>query len=97
MNIFDSLQVFGKWAVSQEPGKEPRKFNATELACVDFAEVTAGDYGLSVCFHMKEGGVTYMDVARDVNANVGDLVDLTKCTILTLTKKGEDDIKRVQW
>ena len=85
MNIFASLQKYAtRYAV-----KNTREFNAGELSQVVSARVVQSQYGMSVCFMMKEGGQTYIPVSRDSVCQVGDEVDLTKAKILTLEKDGE--------
>lgn len=99
MNIFanGTVKVLGKWTVCQEEGKKPRKFNSDELSMIESAVVVAGDYGKSVEFHFKNGGIAYISVGRDVNTYVGEVVDASKMMFLTLCKMGENDIHRVEW
>lgn len=91
MNIFSNLQVYaGKWSV-----KSSRAFDATEIALVESAVVVPSTYGNSVMFTMKAGGQTYIPLANDAKAGVGEVVDLSKASLLTLEKSGESDIVRV--
>ena len=92
MNIFSSLRVYaGKWNV-----KETKKFSAEEIALVDRAEVVDSQYGQSVCFFMKSGGMTYIPLDQDSSKATGDTVDLSKAELVTLSKQGEADIYRVR-
>ena len=92
MNIFSGLQIYGgSWNVAGE-----RPFEKDEIAAVDHAEVVASQYGNSVCFFMKGGGQTYIPLSKDSSLGIGDSVDLTKATLLTLHRDGNDDITRVQ-
>jgi len=92
MNIFSSLKVYaGKWSV-----KSTRKFTSEEISAVDSAEVVPSKYGNSVLFNMVSGGSVYIPLSNTSTASVGDKVDLTKATILTLEKAGESDIIRVE-
>lgn len=90
--IFSSLQVYGgNWAI-----KSSRPFDAEEIAAVSRAEVVASEYGNSVCFFMKSGGMTYIPLSNTSTLTVGDAVDITKAELLTLHRDGSEDITRVQ-
>lgn len=92
MNIFSKLQVYaGKWNL-----KASRGFNSEEIAAINRAEVTSSQYGNSVCFFLKEGGQTYIPLSNDSELTVGDTVDLSSASLLTLEKEGEADILRVK-
>lgn len=91
MNIFSSLQVYaGKWSV-----KSTRAFDADEINAVKSAVVVPSKYGNSVMFTMVAGGQTYIPLANDTTVGVGEVIDLTKAQLLTLSKDGESDIVRV--
>jgi len=91
MNIFASLQKYAtKFEVSNT-----RDFDPEELAQVSSAKVVASQYGLSVCFYMKEGCQKYIPLSRDSSACIGDEVNLSTAKILTLVKDGES-INRIE-
>jgi hypothetical protein len=91
MNIFSALRVYaGKWSVSNS-----RKFTADEIAAVASATVVDSQYGNSVCFMMKSGGQTYIPLDQNSNLGIGDSVDLSKASLLTLSRQGDADIYRV--
>ena len=91
MNIFSSLRVYaGKWNV-----KETKQFSQEEIDLVDRAEVVDSQYGQSVCFFMKSGGMTYIPLDQNSSRATGDTVDLSKASLVTLSKQGEADIYRV--
>lgn len=91
MNIFASLQVYaGKWSV-----KSTRAFDAEEINAVKQAVVVPSQYGNSVMFTMVAGGQTYIPLAQDASVAVGEVIDLSKAQLLTLSKDGESDIVRV--
>ena len=75
--------------------KETRPFNAEEIAAVARAEVVPSQYGNSVCFFMNGGGQTYIPLSKQSKLTVGDELDLRTAKILTLSKKGKDDITRI--
>jgi hypothetical protein len=92
MNIFNQLRIYaGKWNVSNEA-----KFSQEEMDSVSKAEVVDSQYGLSVCFFMKSGGQTYIPLDQNSSKNVGDTIDLSQASVLTLSKQGEADIYRVK-
>jgi len=91
MNIFSALRVYvGKWQV-----KETKKFSQEEIDLVDRAEVVDSQYGQSVCFFMKTGGMTYIPLDQNSSKSTGDTVDLSQASLVTLSKQGEADIYRV--
>lgn len=92
MNIFSTLKTYaGKWSVKSE-----RAFNAEEINTVKQAIVVPSSYGNSVMFTMKAGGQTYIACSNDSTSAVGEVIDLSKATLLTLEKEGEDDILRIR-
>ena len=91
MNIFSALRVYaGKWMV-----KATRAFTSDEISAVEKATVVDSQYGQSVCFMMKSGGMTYIPLDQNSSKATGDEVDLTQASLVTLEKKGEADIYRV--
>lgn len=71
MNIFSALKVYaGKWQVSNT-----RAFSDEEVNAVDTAKVVPSKYGLSVCFMMKGGGMTYIPL--DQNSSLSKVMSLT--------------------
>ena len=91
MNIFANLQVYaGKWSV-----KSTRAFAPEEISAVSSAVVVPSQYGNSVMFTMIGGGQTYIPLAQDATVGVGEIIDLSKASLLTLSKDGESDILRV--
>lgn len=91
-NIFASLRTYaGKWAE-----KSRRAFSEEEVAAVSNAVVVNSNYGLSVCFMMKSGGQTFIPLSSTSSKGVGEIVDLSAATLVTLEKQGEADIVRVE-
>lgn len=92
MNIFNALRVYaGKWSE-----KSSRQFTAEEINAVSKAEVVESQYGLSVCFFMTGGGQSYIPLDQNSSLGIGAQVDLTKASLVTLTRPGEEDIYRVR-
>lgn len=90
-NIFDNLRRYaGKWSV-----KETRPFFEEEKAAIIQAVVVPSQYGASVQFTMQGGGLTYIPLDQNSQLAEGELVDLNKAKLVTLSKSGEADIYRV--
>ena len=91
-NIFASLRQYaGKWAV-----KGSRSFTAEEIAAVSSNQIVASQYGNSLCFFMKNGGMTFIPMSNTSSKGVGESVDLNTAKLVTLGKEGESDIYRVE-
>lgn len=80
----------GKWSV-----KEVRGFTPEEISQVVQAVVVPSQYGNSVQFTMVGGGLTYIPLDQNSSLGTGELVDLNKAKLTTLSKSGENDIFRV--
>ena len=92
MNIFASLKVYaGKWSE-----KEIREFSAEEIEAIAMAVVVPSQYGNSVQFIRKEGGMSFIPLDQNSNVGIGEMIDLTKARLVTLEKEGEADIYRVR-
>ena len=92
MNIFNSLRIYaGKWKVT-----ETRDFTDEEKAAISQAVVVSSQFGSSVQFTMTAGGMTFIPLDQDSQLGTGELVDLSKAKLVTLSKSGEADIYRVQ-
>ena len=92
MSIFETLRLYaGKWSV-----KSSRNFTEEEINAVKSATVVASEYGNSVCFMMKSGGMTFIPLSNTSTKGIGESVDLKEAKVLTLEKQGENDIVRVE-
>lgn len=92
MNIFNSLRIYaGKWTV-----KETRDFTDEEKAAISQAVVVPSKFGSSVQFTMTAGGITFIPLDQNSQLGTGELVDLNKAKLVTLSKSGKADIYRVQ-
>lgn len=91
-NIFASLRQYaGKWAV-----KSTRAFTEEEINAVSHTQIVPSQYGNSLCFFMKNGGMTFIPMSNTSTKGVGEEVDLSKASLVTLGKEGESDIYRVE-
>jgi len=92
MNIFAGLTKYAtKYAVTNS-----RPLNEEELSGILSAKVVSSSYGLSCCFFMTSGCQQYIPLSRDSVAQVGDVVDVNKLTVLTLERDGSNPILRVE-
>ena len=90
-NIFANLRTYaGKWSE-----KSRRGFTAEEINAVSSAAVVNSNYGLSVCFMMKAGGMTYIPLSRDSKLTEGASIDLNSASLITLSRQGDEDKVRV--
>lgn len=88
MTIFE---VFKHYATPWKPVVE-RPLSDEDKAVIASAEVVKGDYGLSVCFHMTYGGMTFISIDEDNSTahGVGDKVDIDKIIYKELEKADPD-------
>ena len=90
-NIFNSLPIYAeKWQV-----KDSRRFTEEEINAVESATVVESQYGFSVSFIMRGGGMQFIPLSNTSDLSEGDTVDLKKARLLTLSKSGQADIYRV--
>lgn len=91
MNIFQTMQMYaGKWSVVGT-----REFTQEEKDLVTRAEVVPSQYGLSVCFFMKNGQMGFVPLSNTSSLKEGEQVDLDKAKILTLSRPGDANIERI--
>lgn len=90
--MFDNDKMYaGKWQlIKTEP------FSKEDKERVERAYVTNSQYGLSVCFVMKTGGLFFKSIAEGCVAKAGDPVDMDKALLLTLAKQGCANIHKIQ-
>lgn len=94
MNIFSSLGLTvyaDKWV---EDGRYD--FTDEDKAAIQEAYVVPSEYGNSACFVMIGGGKSFIPMSVNASYTVGDTIDLDKAQIVTLKKRGEKDIYRVE-
>ena len=93
MNIFNQLQSYaGKYSVKSE-----RPFSEEEKSAVTKATTVASEFGISVCFFMKSGAQKYIPLSTESSAGIGETLDMSKASILVLTKDGSNEIMRVKY
>lgn len=91
--IFDGMNLYA----SKYEKKNTQKFDADTISMIKSAKVVASEYGTSVCLALKSGGCYYVPTSRDTTCAIGDTVDLTKASMITLGRPGSDDIKRIEF
>lgn len=74
-----------------------RPFTDEEIMAVSSNRVVKSQYGLSVEFTMKKGGVIYIPMYGCNEDLVGVEIDLHIAEIFTLSKEGENNIYRIDY
>lgn len=93
MGFLSSLRTYAQsWSETARA-----KFSKSEIKEVEKATVVESEYGLSACFFMKSGGRKYMPLSRDVEAEIGDTIDIADAEVITLSREGDDDIYRLDY
>lgn len=83
--------VSKEWIVTSS-----RPFTEEEIMAVKSNRVVKSQYGLSVEFTMKKGGVTYIPLCSKNENLIGVEINLNVAEIFTLSKEGEKDIYRIE-
>lgn len=92
-SFLKSYAVENPWTVNEEKTKY---FTSEDVALIESAVVVSGDYGLSVKMRRKDGYISFAALSRDSKLAQGELVDLSRCKLLCLERRGEDDIYRLE-
>ena len=75
---------------------ERRPFSRSEIETTSRAEVIDSQFGNSVGFFLNSGGFFHIPLVKYSSLAIGDIVDLSRANIVTLTKKGDGNIMRVE-
>lgn len=78
------------WKISNS-----RHLTNEEISAISSNRVVKSQYGLSVEFSMKKGGVTYIPLLKNDKLSENTEINLHDAKILTLSKEGEKDIYRI--
>lgn len=78
------------WRISNS-----RHLTNEEISAISSNRVVKSQYGLSVEFFMKKGGVTYIPLLKNDKLSENAEINLHDAKILTLSKEGEKDIYRI--
>ena len=84
--------VSSEWIITMS-----RPFTEEEIMAVSSNRVVKSQYGLSVEFTMKKGGVIYIPMYGSHDDLVNVEIDLHLAEILTLSKEGEKNIYRIDY
>lgn len=79
------------WKISNS-----RHFTNDEISAISSNRVVKSQYGLSVEFSMKKGGVIYIPLLDKNILSENAEINLQEAQILTLSKKGVKDIYRIK-
>lgn len=92
MSAFDNKKVYSfvRWEEV-----ERRSFDASEIAQVERAKVTRGDYGLNCCFFMKGGGEIFFPFSKASVVVEGSEIDIRELDYIILEREGKR-IERVE-
>lgn len=93
MSIFSNRVYRGKWV-------ETDRHEITNEDLEDYKSVSLvpSEYGMSICLCLKSGGYEYTPLSNKSRA-VSDisLDDLKGATLVTLSRDGDEDIKRIEF
>lgn len=91
MSLFNSFQDYGKgsWTVESS-----QKLTASEKDQIKSAVVKDSQFGKSICFFMKSGGMKFGGLDPAANVGVGEEISLDKITLVSL-KQNDKSITRV--
>lgn len=78
------------WRISNS-----RHLTNEEILAISSNRVVKSQYGLSVEFSMKKGGVRYLPLLKENKLSENAKINLHDAKILTLSKEGEKDIYRI--
>ena len=76
--------------------KERRPFSSAETQSIKKAEVVDSQFGNSAGFYMNSGGFTTIPLVSYSSLAIGDIIDLSKANIVTLSKDDDCDLMRVE-
>lgn len=79
------------WRISNS-----RHLTNEEITAISSSRVVKSQYGLSVEFSMKKGGVIYIPLLDKNKLSENAEINLQEAQILTLSKEGEKDIYRIK-
>ena len=94
LKCFKEMKIKGLLPIWQVT--KTQNFTPEEIESVERTEIVPSQYGKSVCFHMKKGGVVFIPLMSSSSKNVGESIDMATAKILTLSRYGEADIQRVK-
>lgn len=93
MSIFSNRTYRGKWVESDR-----HEITAEDIKDYKSVSLVPSEYGMSVCLCLKSGGYEYTPLSNKSRA-VSDITldDLKGATLVTLSRDGDDDIKRIEF
>lgn len=93
MSIFSNRVYRGKWEESDR-----HKITDEDIKDYKSATLVPSEYGMSVCLCLKSGGFEYTPLSnRSRPVSDISLDDLKGATLVTLSRDGDEDIKRIEF
>lgn len=93
MSIFSNRVYRGKWVES-----ERHTITEEDIKPYKSATLVPSEYGMSVCLCLFSGGYEYTPLSNKSKSVSGiTLDDLKGATLVTLSRDGDDDIKRIEF
>lgn len=94
MSIFSNRVYRGKWV-------ETDRHEITNEDLEDYKSVSLvpSEYGMSICLCLKSGDYEYTPLSNKSKIISGDITldDLKGATLVTLSRDGDEDIKRIEF
>ena len=93
MSIFSNRVYRGKWVETDR-----HEITNEDLEDYKSASLVPSEYGMSVCLCLKSGDYEYTPLSNKSRA-VSDITldDLKGATLVTLSRDGDEDIKRIEF
>lgn len=93
MSIFSNRVYRGKWVETDR-----HEITNEDLEDYKSASLVPSEYGMSICLCLKSGDYEYTPLSNKSRA-VSDITldDLKGATLVTLSRDGDEDIKRIEF
>lgn len=94
MSIFSNRVYRGKWVETDR-----HEITSEDLEGYKSVSLVPSEYGMSICLCLKSGGYEYTPLSNRSKTMSGDITldDLKGATLVTLSRDGDDDIKRIEF
>ena len=89
MSIFSNRVYRGKWVETDR-----HEITSEDLEGYKSVSLVPSEYGMSICLCLKSGGYEYTPLSNRSKAMSGNLKG---ATLVTLSRDGDDDIKRIEF
>ena len=93
MSIFSSRIYFGKYSETDR-----HVVKKEDLDGYESAELKPSEFGMSVCLVLKSGGKEFIPVGKNSKPVTDVSLDkMVGATVITLSRDGDKDIKRIEF